>query len=255
MNQEISYLTLADRQLAYQQRIASPQYVGKAGVVFLGGLASDMTGTKASFLDAKCAEAGMAYTRFDYRGHGASSDEFINGCIGDWADDTLKIFDNVIKSPQILVGSSMGGWIAMLLMRQRPALVAGFVGIAAAPDFTDKMIEPVLTEAQKKALAENGAFYEENDFDEPPLPITQKLMEDGNNQSVLENPTPFEGPVHLFQGQKDTEVPWKFAPRIAENITGSDVTITLVKEADHRFSTPDNLEMVWSTVEGMVRKS
>lgn len=249
MNQDISYLTLADRKLAYQQRIASSENAHKAGVVFLGGLASDMTGTKASFLDQKCAQAGLAFTRFDYRGHGASSDEFINGCIGDWADDTIKLFENVIKGPQVLVGSSLGGWISMLLMRQRPEMVAGFVGVAAAPDFTDKMIEPILTEDQKTALADKGVFYEGNDHGDPPLPITQKLLDDGNKQSVLDQPTVFDGPVHLFQGQNDTEVPWAFATRIAANIISDDIKVTLVKAADHRFSRPQDLDLVWSAVD------
>jgi len=252
MNQNISFLTLADRKLAYQQRKASKDNEGKVGIVFLGGLASDMFATKASFLDQKCVDKGYAYTRFDYRGHGRSSDEFINGCIGDWADDAVKLFDNVITGPQILVGSSMGGWISMLLMRERPEMVAGFIGIAAAPDFTDKMIVPTLTQTQSEALEKEGIFYEENDYGEPPLPITKRLMEDGERQSVLNDPTMFEGPVRLLQGQNDKEVPWEFATRIAQNVTSQNVKVTLVKDADHRFSRPQDLDMIWAEVEDMV---
>ncbi|HBM90736.1 MAG TPA: alpha/beta hydrolase, partial [Rhodospirillaceae bacterium] len=155
MNQDISYLTLADRKLAYQQRNASPESAGKAGIIFLGGFASDMDGTKANFLDEKTTQAGQSYLRFDYRGHGLSSDKFEDGCIGDWADDALKIFDSVTKGPQLLVGSSMGGWIGLLLARARPDRIAGFVGIAAAPDFTRELIIPSLTQDQKASLEED----------------------------------------------------------------------------------------------------
>lgn len=252
MNQDISYLTLADRKLAYQQRSVTQEKCAKAGIIFLGGLASDMSGTKATFLDAKCAAAGLAFTRFDYRGHGASSDEFIDGCIGEWADDALKVFDSVTTGPQILVGSSMGGWIGLLMMREKNTRIAGFVGVAAAPDFTEELIAPALTEAQKKDLAEKGMMYEDEALEGQGIPITRKLMEDGRDHLVLGSKIEFDGPVHLIQGQADKEVPWRFSLKVAEGISSENMSVTLVKSADHRMSRDQDLDLLWRVIEGMV---
>lgn len=248
MNQNDSFLSLPDRQLAFQQRIASPENCGKPGIIFLGGFASDMTGSKALFLDSCCAAAGLGYLRFDYRGHGASSGRFEDGCIGDWFDDALKVFDALTMGPQILVGSSMGGWIGLLLARARPQRVAGFVGIAAAPDFTDELILPALSDAQKDQLVHDGQTF---DPDAPPdhrVPVTRHLMEEGKNHLLLRAPLEMACPVHLLQGQRDKEVPWKYATRIAEAISYDDVRITLVKDGDHRLSRPQDLDLIWQTV-------
>lgn len=252
MNQGDSFLSLPDRKLAFQQRNADEKSCGKPSVVFLGGFASDMTGTKAVYLEECCAAAGLGFLRFDYRGHGASSDRFEDGCIGDWFDDALKVFDALTKGPQILVGSSMGGWIGLLLARARRDRVAGFVGIAAAPDFTDELILPALSDVQKAELQETGKTY---DPDAPPdhrVPVTRHLMEEGKNHLLLGGPIDLAMQVHLIQGQRDKEVPWRYATRIAEAIAHDDVRVTLVKDGDHRLSRPQDLALIWQVVRSMV---
>ncbi|MDX9688967.1 MAG: alpha/beta hydrolase [Proteobacteria bacterium] len=253
MNQGVQYLSLADRKLAYQHRNAAVGQETLPGIVFLGGFASDMTGTKASFLDEFCAQNGWGYLRYDYRGHGASSGKFEDGCIGDWLDDTLKILDELTKGPQILVGSSMGGWIGLLALRARPSRIAGFVGIAAAPDFTEDLIAPTMTAAQKEAMARDGYFFEKTeeeltDINIGQVPITRKLMEEARGQLVLRSPLAFTGPVRLLQGQRDREVPWQTALKIADHIASTDVAVTLVKDADHRFSRDQDLVLIGQTI-------
>ncbi len=252
MNQTPLKLTLPDRQLAYQQRIASPGNSHRAGLFFMGGFGSDMTGTKAAFLDERCAKEGLAYTRFDYRGHGASSGRFVDGCIGDWLDDTLKVFDALTSGKQVLIGSSMGGWIGLLLAKARPERVAGFVGVAAAPDFTEDLIRPAMTPEQTAEMERSGLFYEQpappqGQTDER-LPITKHLMEDGISQLVLRDNLRIDAPVRLLQGQRDTDVPWQTALKLAEHIDQTDVRITLIKDGDHRLSRERDLELLWQIV-------
>lgn len=258
MNQKPQILTLPDRALAYQQRKPKSNQEGSMGVVFLGGFASDMTGTKATYLDEQCEKAGYGYLRFDYRGHGDSSGAFKDGCMGDWADDAVKIINQLTEGPQILVGSSMGGWIALLVARMQPEKVGGFVGIAAAPDFTDDLIRPVMTPVQDEMLERDGFFYEkeihevEEGYDQ--LPITKKLMDDGTKQNILKTPLKMDAPIHLLQGQMDKEVPWKTALKIADHIDGDNITVSLVKDGDHRFSRPQDLVRTWQAIELMMNK-
>ncbi len=248
MNQNPLKLSLPDRELAYQQRNASLGQQSGVGIIFLGGFASDMTGTKAVFLDQKCGEAGISCLRFDYRGHGASSAKFEEGCISDWFDDALMVFDRLTEGPQIVVGSSMGGWMGLLLARARPERVAGLVGLAAAPDFTEDMIRPSLTASQREALARDGFFFEDDAPPDRRVPITQKLLDDGLNNLVLRDRIKFNGPVRLIQGQADDQVPWKTALKIAETVESTDVHVTLVKDGDHRLSRPQDLEAIWALV-------
>ncbi len=252
MNQTPQFLTLPDRELAYQQRKAKTEQEDCPGIVFLGGFASDMNGTKATYIDQQCKKAGYAFLRFDYRGHGDSSDKFEKGCIGDWFDDALQAIDKLTKGPQLVIGSSMGGWIGLLLARARPDRLAGFIGVSPAPDFTEDLIRPSMTPAQSKVLLEKGYFYEREEQDIQDgynqLPITQKLMEDGTKQLVLRDPLKMDMPVRLLQGQKDSEVPWQTALRTAEHIEGDDVIVTLVKDGEHSFSRPDDLQRTWDEV-------
>ncbi len=245
-------LTLADRSLAYQQHSASLENKDRPSVVFLGGFASDMTGTKALFLDERCGQAGYAFLRFDYRGHGGSSDSFENGCIGDWFDDALKAFDTLTKGPQVVVGSSMGGWIGLLLARARPERVKAFIGIAPAPDFTEDLILPRLTDEQKEELARTGKTYEAGEIREPRVPITQKLLDEGKSHLLLRRPLLYGGFVRILQGQKDISVPWQHAIKIARTLTSDDVRVTLVKDADHSLSRPQDLSLLWETIKEIV---
>jgi pimeloyl-ACP methyl ester carboxylesterase len=264
MNEEPSKLTLADRRLAYQQQSARRGKEG-AGVVFLGGYGSDMNGTKASFLAEKCAAEGRGLLRFDYRGHGQSSDVFENGTIGDWFSDACAAFDLLTQGPQILVGSSMGGWIGLLLARARPERVVGFVGVAAAPDFTEDLIRPMLTEKQKEELARDGITWEKSDEEgdkekcddktrdnampqDRGLPITQKLMEEAKAWQILKEPLAIHGPVRLLQGQKDKEVPWRHALKIMEKLATENARLTLIKDGEHNLNRPEDLELLWETL-------
>lgn len=249
LNQEPLKLTLPDRELAYQQRSAASGQQSDVGIIFLGGFASDMTGSKALFLDERCTEKGVAYVRFDYRGHGASSGKFEEGCISDWFSDALEVFDRIALGPQIVVGSSMGGWIGLLLARARPERVAGFVGIAAAPDFTEDLMRSVLSPEQKESLARDGFFYEDNAPPELRVPITKKLLDDGVNNLVLRGPLKIDCPVRLIHGKQDPEVPWKTALAIADHVQSQDVRVTLVKDGEHRLSRPQDLELLWDMVQ------
>ncbi len=244
-------LTLADRSLAYRQDGAvgtAPD--SKPGIMFLSGFFSDMTGTKASYLAERCTETSRCFTRFDYRGHGLSSGAFIDGCIGDWLDDAIKVFDAITKGPQILVGSSMGGWIMLLLALARPERVAGLVGIAAAPDFTEELVWQKLTPAQQQEMLQKGVLYEPSDYGDP-LPYTLKLVEEGRKHLLLDKPIPIQAPTHLLQGMKDNDVPWQVAPRIAEKLVAPNVRVTFIKEGDHRLSTPADLQLLWNTIVGL----
>ncbi len=218
------------------------------GIVFLGGFRSDMTGTKAVLLQDWAQAQGRAFLRFDYSGHGVSSGDFLDGAIGDWFEDAMAVVLQLTEGPQILVGSSMGGWIALQLARAMPERVAGLVGIAAAPDFTEDSMWAGFTDAQRRDLAEKGRVELPSDYSPDPYVITRRLIEEGRNRLVLRSPLPLPFPVRLLQGTADTDVPPAVALRLLDHATGPDIRLTLVKGADHRFSTPDCLAMIAQAV-------
>jgi len=217
-------------------------------VVFLCGLRSDMTGTKAMALEAFCRERGQAYLRFDYQGHGQSSGDFTDGTIGRWAEDALAVIDAATEGPLVLVGSSMGGWIMLLVAKARARRLAGMVGVAAAPDFTRQMMERELTEDQRAALLRDGIVYLSSDYSDEPTPLTLAFIEDGNRNAVLDAPIAVDCPVRLLQGMRDPDVPWEWALRVADGIAAEDVEITLVKAGDHRLSEPDDIQRLLRAV-------
>ena len=238
---------------AQGRRIAYHRHPGQGpGVVFLGGFKSDMTGTKAQHLQDWAEAKGRAFLRFDYSGHGQSSGDFLEGCIGDWATDASEVIRALTEGPQILVGSSMGGWIALLVARAQPERVAGLVGIAAAPDFTEDLRWAQFTEAERAALA-TGRVEQPSDYSEEPYIITRKLIEDGRRHLVLRDPLPLPFPVRLLQGTADVDVPSEVALRLMAHAESPDLRLTLVKGADHRFSTPACLDLVTAAVEEISR--
>ncbi len=251
MSEKPMFLTLPDRKLAYQQVLGNRDICSKNGLFFLGGYASDMTGSKATFLAERSAAAGRGLTRFDYSGHGQSSGAFIDGTIGGWFQDALAVFDQLTTGPQVLVGSSMGGWIGLLLARARPERVAGFVGIAAAPDFTVDLIERYLSPEQQEDLRRDGVTYDESGGPERRVPITQKLIDEGRNHLLLRGQLGVDCPMRLLQGLQDTEVPWQTALRITETVAAQDVRVTLIKDGNHSLSRPEDLEVLWREVEGL----
>lgn len=230
------------------RRIAYHRTPGQGpGVVFLGGFKSDMTGTKALYLQDWAEAQGRAFLRFDYSGHGQSSGDFLDGAIGDWAADAIATIAALTEGPQVLVGSSMGGWIALLVARALPARVAGLVGIAAAPDFTEDSMWAQFTDAQRAELAQ-GQVALPSDYADSPYIITRRLIEDGRQQLVLRSPLSLPFPVRLLQGTADVDVPPSVALRLLDHATGPDLRLTLVKDADHRFSTPDCLALIAASI-------
>ncbi|MGY6535069.1 MAG: alpha/beta hydrolase [Pararhodobacter sp.] len=221
------------------------------GVVFLGGFRSDMTGTKAVFLQEWAEKRGRAFLRFDYSGHGASSGAFLDGCIGDWAEDAIAALDALTQGPQVLVGSSMGGWMALLLARARPERVAALVGIAAAPDFTEDGMWNEFSDDQRAALTAQGHVDLPSDYSDDPYRITRRLIEDGRKHLVLRSPLPLPFPVRLLQGSADTDVPPSVALRLFEHAESPHLRLTLVKDADHRFSSPECLALLAETLDAL----
>lgn len=239
-----AHLDLPDgRRLAYHRTPGRGP-----GVVFLGGFRSDMTGTKAQFLEAWARARGQAFLRFDYTGHGASSGDFEKGCIGDWTRDAADAIERLTEGPQILVGSSMGGWIALLLVRWHPGRIAGIVGIAAAPDFTEDSMWAGFDSGQRDRLMRDGRIALLTDYAEEPYVITRRLIEDGRQNLVLRGPLDLDVPVRLLHGTGDTDVALSVPLRLIGHAQGSDLRLTVVKNADHRFSDPGDLELIARTL-------
>lgn len=228
------------RRIAYHH---IPGTTAAPGVVFLGGFMSDMEGTKAVFLQDWAAQQGRAFLRFDYSGHGQSSGAFADGCIGDWAADAMATISALTTGPQILVGSSMGGWISLLCCRAMPERIAGLVTIAAAPDFTEDSMWASFDADQRGALARDGQILLPSDYGDP-YTITQRLIDDGRDHLVLRAPLALPFPVRFLQGTADTDVDMSVALRLLDHATGDDIRLTLVKGADHRFSDPDCLRLI-----------
>jgi len=223
------------------------------GVVFLTGFKSDMTGSKALALESYCQQRGQAFLRFDYTGHGQSSGAFEDGCIGQWSDDALFAIDQLTEGPQILVCSSMGGWIMLLAALKRTKRIAGLIGIAAAPDFTEDLMWKELSDAQRKEMVAYGYVDLPNCYDDQePYRITHKLIEDGKNQLLLKELIPLNMPIRLIQGVKDDDVPWSTAGRIMEQVSSADVEVTYVKSGDHRLSGDNDLGRLIRTLGGLL---
>jgi len=234
------------------RRLAYHRTPGRGpGVVFLGGFRSDMTGTKALALQDWARARGRAFLRFDYSGHGASSGAFLDGCIGDWTQDALAALDALTEGPQVLVGSSMGGWIALLAARARPDRLAALIGIAAAPDFTEDSMWAGFDADQRAALLAQGRVALPSDYSDDPYVITRRLIEDGRNHLVLRSPLSLPCPVRLLQGSADADVPPSVALRLFDHLDGPDIRLTLVKGADHRFSAPDCLDLLARTLDAL----
>lgn len=232
-----------------KRRGAKRRGSGDAGVVFLGGFMSDMTGTKATALEAAMRASGRGFLRFDYGGHGESSGKFEEGTIGSWAQDAIFALDNLTEGPQVLVGSSMGGWIMLLVALARPERVAGLVGIASAPDFTEKLMWANFPPEARRAILEEGIYYEPSDYDDGPYPITRALIEEGRKHLLLDAPIPIEVPVRLLHGMEDEAVPWEISCQLMARLASKDVTLTLVKGGDHRLSGEPDLARLAETIE------
>jgi pimeloyl-ACP methyl ester carboxylesterase len=230
--------------------IAYNRLKGKsAGVVFLGGFMSDMTGSKAIALETHCKQRGQAFLRFDYSGHGQSSGAFSDGTVSKWTDDAIFAIEKLSDGPQVLVGSSMGGWIMLLAALRMQKKVAGLIGLAAAPDFTEDLIAHELNDEQRLSMQRDGFVLVPCDYDDKPYTITQSLIDDGRNNLLLNNSISLNQPVRLIQGLKDKDVPWGTALNLQEKLTSDNVETTLVKNGDHRLSGPHDIKRLTKTLD------
>jgi pimeloyl-ACP methyl ester carboxylesterase len=217
-------------------------------VVWLGGYRSDMAGTKAEALAAWAQAQGRAYLRFDYFGHGESSGDFRQGTITRWRQDALAVLDELISDEVVLVGSSMGGWLACLAALAHPARVRGMVLIAPAADFTSRLMEPSLDAAARAALETDGVWLRPSDYGDPD-PVTRLLLEDGARWSILPDPVPIEVPVRILQGGEDPDVPWTHSLELAQALKSQDLVFSLIKDGDHRLSRPQDIARLVAAVD------
>jgi pimeloyl-ACP methyl ester carboxylesterase len=239
-----------------ERRIAVRLREGAApGVFWLGGFKSDMQGTKAVALDAWAAKAGRACTRFDYSGHGESGGAFTDGTIGRWLEESVVVFERFARGPQVLVGSSMGGWIALLLareLRQRAAAgskLAGMVLIAPAADFTEELMWQKFSPEVKRQIETTGSWRRPSDYSPEPYVITRGLIEDGRKHLLLGGLIETGCPVRILQGVQDPDVPWQHAMELSSRLARDDVVMTLVKDGDHRLSRPEDIERLIAAVQ------
>ncbi|MDG2242088.1 MAG: alpha/beta hydrolase [Rhodospirillaceae bacterium] len=224
------------------------------GVVFLHGLKSDRGGTKAAHLFQYCAKVGRPFVTFDMFGHGESAGNFIDGSISRWTDDTLDVIDTLTEGPQVLIGSSMGGWVMLQAALARAECIKGLIGIAAAPDFTETLIWEALSPAQRDAFQAEGRLRMPSDYQEDPYDIGLTLIENGRSNLLLNAPIPFAGPVRLLHGLVDEDVPWQVSVKTAECLTSEDVNVTLVKEGKHNLSRPNDLDLLTKTLDAVITK-
>ena len=242
----------AARDIAVRQREG-----GGPGLFWLGGFMSDMKGTKAEALDNWAAAQGRACTRFDYSGHGESGGDFAHGTISRWLEESLAVFTHFCRGPQVAVGSSMGGWMVLLLARELNRLakagtpaasVTGMVLIAPAPDFTEALMWKRFPPEIKKQIEEKGSWSRPSDYSEEPYLITRALIEDGRRHLLLGGLVETGCPVRILQGVKDPDVPWQHATELVSRIARDDVVLTLVKDGDHRLSRPEDIDRLIAAV-------
>lgn len=245
----------AQREIAHLNRPASASEPGP-GLVWLGGFRSDMGGSKALALDALGAEKGLAVTRFDYSGHGASGGDFEAGTISRWLEESLAVFEASTTGDQILVGSSMGGWLALLVARalrqKKQNRIKGMVLIAPAPDFTERLMWDQFSGAVRAEILAHGRYAQPSDYSSEPYIITRALIEDGRNHLLLDAPIDVGCHVHILQGREDPDVPWTHAERLLDRLVYDDVRLTYVRDGDHRLSRPQDLDLLRRVVSGMV---
>jgi pimeloyl-ACP methyl ester carboxylesterase len=236
------------------RRIAVRTRPGTApGPFWLGGFKSDMQGTKAAALDGWAGEQGRSCVRFDYSGHGESGGDFADGTIGQWLEDSVAVFENFAKGPQVLVGSSMGGWLALLLAqalkgRQLAGSIAGLVLIAPAVDFTEELMWKKFSPEVKRQIETEGAWERPSQYSEGAYPITRGLIEEGRKHLLLGGLIETGCPVRILQGVQDPDVPWQHAVELSSRLARDDVVLTLVKDGDHRLSRPEDIERLIAAV-------
>ena len=255
MSAGIEYIMVEDDRIAVRARKGAAP-----GAVWLGGYLSDMTGTKAEALDGWAARSGRAFVRHDYSGHGESGGDFRDGTISRWLAQSLAVLRAFTSGPQVLVGSSMGGWIALRMVQElrkagEGARVAGLLLLAPAPDFTMELMEPTLTEAMRRDLDDKGFFEEPSQYSPEPNVYTRALFEDGRQNRVLDGIIDTHCPVHILQGMADPDVPHAHALKLIEHLPADDVTLSLIRDGDHRLSRPQDIAMIIAALDGLVERA
>lgn len=245
------------RKIALKHRSGKQSHEMRNGFVWLGGYRSDMEGSKAIALDEHAAKLGLACTRHDYSGHGQSGGKFIDGTISRWLEESLAVFRQYTKGPQILVGSSMGGWIALRMVQELKksgdlSRVKALLLLAPAPDFTKELYEPKLTDAERSDLKTKGYFEVPTPYGPDPNIFTKKLFDDGEQNLVMDGIIELGVPVHIIQGMNDPDVPWQHAMRLVEHLPSDNVTITLVKDGDHRLSREQDIDKIIQSVDNLL---
>jgi len=235
--------------IAYRRQVASGIGTHLPGVIFLSGFKSDMSGSKATALAEFCQARGQAFLCFDYFGHGQSGGDFLEGSIGRWRDDALAVLDQLTQGPQILIGSSMGGWLMLLTALLRPARIHGLVGIAAAPDFTEDLMLPEFSAAEQAMLRRDGRIARPSEYSDDPYIITWQLIEEARQHLLLRQPIDLRCPVRLLQGMADPDVPYQTALRLTERLVTPDVELHLIKDGDHRLSRPQDLALLFAELD------
>lgn len=229
------------RRLAYRRSEGTG-----TGLVWLSGFNSDMQGSKVTTLEAWARSNNRPFLAFDYSGHGLSDGDFADGTVSHWREDTLAAIDALTEGPQVLVGSSMGGWMALLAATARPERVTGLVLIAPAPDFTETLMWPSFSAEAQAEIMDTGVHMRPSDYGEP-YPITRALIEDGRRWKLLDSEIPFGGPVRILQGKRDPDVPWQHAQLLIDGIQANDLTFTLIKDGDHRLSRDQDIGLLLTT--------
>lgn len=246
---DIQYLQKSDgNRLAYIYSPANENGKQLPTVMFCGGFKSDMMGNKATHFEEQCRARGQAYLRFDYSGHGASDGNFKDGTIGAWYEDALFILDEVTKGPIVTVGSSMGGWIALLLAKARKERIKGLIGVAAAPDFTVRLYEEELSDDHRAEIATNGYVEIPNDYSDEPYIFTKTLFEDGKQNLILDRNHAHNYPITLFHGLRDATVPKEVPLAIKERYSGGPLDVVYIDDGDHSLSRPQDLELLMAEI-------
>ena len=252
---QLEFINVGDREIAVLHR------PGRApGVFWLGGLKSDMEGSKAEALDRWAGETGRACARFDYSGHGRSAGRFEDGTISLWLEEAETVFDRFADGPQIIVGSSMGGWLALQLAQRLKVQgvagrLAGIVLIAPAWDMTRALMWDLWDEAARRDIEEKGFYAQPSDYSDEPYILTQALIRDGDRHLIGDRPIETGCPVHVIQGMQDTDVPWTHATALMEKLAHDDAVLTLVRDGDHRLSRPADLERLIRAVEAVIAEA
>lgn len=223
-------------------------------IIFLGGLMSDMQGTKAIELEKFCKGKEISFIRFDYTGHGESSGKFTDGAISIWKNDALHVIDQLTTGQLILIGSSLGGWISLLAALERENRIEAIVGIAPAPDFTEELIWQKMKPIEQRNLMESGIFNLDSEYDDHPYPVTKELIEDGRKNLILNDKIELNCPIRLIHGMDDEDVPCDISVRLSEVLTTEDICVNLVPTGDHRMSTPENISLLCDTLDDLLKK-